>query len=823
MDGLAATLAAIACGFFAIDAATVHPTRPRARLALARRSRAPASCRSTCAAASPRPSSWATPAARRSASRSPRSGSPRAGKVAGTTVATLVLPILILAVPILDTALVDRRCACSRDGRSRRAGATTPRTGSSTAGSRRGTRCCCSRDRHRRSARRASPTTCSTTARITVVGVLHLRAAAPVRELPRRRRATAGRRRRVEHASPCTGGGSSRCSSTARSSRRPSSPPTSIARRRATGTINQRHLFAVTLPVLLAARFLTFIPFGLYRSVWRYAGARDAAVVLAAVVVSELVASPSSPRRSDFGDFPRSIFVDRRAALRAARRRLALRRARVRRVVLRASPARSAPAPRADRRRGPQRPQPAARAARDAGRARRRLRRRRPAPARPADPRRPRARRLDELAPARSSAPRRTPCSSRSPTRRRERLDASSPPASERTCRAASCGASSPSRRRRSPRHRCDERGDGGRPAARRPDRSRSSTGCWRRCRCSLPLPRARRSSTAGRRRAHGTPWIFTDELEFTQLARSVAETGELARRGEPLTGQFSLYPYLTAPAWFFDDTESGYEAAKLIAVLAMTLALFPAYGLARLVVSRPAALLAALGATMIPALAYASMLVEEPFAYPWATLCLYLIARAGTSRRPAWTFAAAVAAAAVAPLFRDELVVVPRSSSASRSWSGWQRPARAGRPAALASARLRAGAVALVVGRLSSAQRGRRALGRVADRVDAVLPGAPARVRRLGRRRVHDRDRRPAGRRRARLPRAGPGEPAHRGVDALRARARPARSSAFCATRPLKAAYLSTVFADRVGGAEPDLPRPRRLRRQRPLRSSGA
>ena len=133
----------------------------------------------------------------------------------------------------------------------------------------------------------------------------------------------------------------------------------------------------------------------------------------------------------------------------------------------------------------------------------------------------------------------------------------------------------------------------------------------------------------------HGTPWIFTDELEFAQLARSVAETGELARRGQPLTGQFSLYPYLTAPAWFFEDTKSGYEAAKLLAVLAMTLTLFPAYALARLVVSRPAALLAAAGATMIPALAYASMLVEEPFAYPWATLCLYL-QRAGTSRRPA-------------------------------------------------------------------------------------------------------------------------------------------------------------------------------------------
>ncbi len=172
----------------------------------------------------------------------------------------------------------------------------------------------------------------------------------------------------------------------------------------------------------------------------------------------------------------------------------------------------------------------------------------------------------------------------------------------------------------------------------------------------------------------HGTPWIFSDELEFTQLARSIAETGELARRGEPLSGQFSLYPYLTAPAWFLDDTKSGYEAAKLIGVLGMTLAFFPAYGLARFVVSRPAAILAALGATMIPAYAYTSILVEEPLAYPWAALCLYLAARWYLARTPR-TLAAAAGAAAIAPLFRDELVVVPLILLGVGVVLAWQHP----------------------------------------------------------------------------------------------------------------------------------------------------
>jgi hypothetical protein len=172
----------------------------------------------------------------------------------------------------------------------------------------------------------------------------------------------------------------------------------------------------------------------------------------------------------------------------------------------------------------------------------------------------------------------------------------------------------------------------------------------------------------------HGTPWIFGDELEFTQLARSVAESGELARRGQPLTGQFSLYPYLTAPAWFLDDTKSGYEAAKLIGVLGMTLAIFPAYGLARLVVSRPAAILAALAATMIPAYVYTSLLMEESLAYPWATLCLYLAARWHV--RPSWRmFAVAAAAAAIAPLFRDELVVAPAILTGVALSLAWQHP----------------------------------------------------------------------------------------------------------------------------------------------------
>ena len=44
---------------------------------------------------------------------------------------------------------------------------------------------------------------------------------------------------------------------------------------------------------------------------------------------------------------------------------------------------------------------------------------------------------------------------------------------------------------------------------------------------------------------AHGTPWLFGDELELTQLSRSIADTGHAARRGEPHSFD-SLWTYVT-------------------------------------------------------------------------------------------------------------------------------------------------------------------------------------------------------------------------------------------------------------------------------------
>ncbi|HEY4413190.1 MAG TPA: hypothetical protein VGN06_09355 [Gaiellaceae bacterium] len=154
------------------------------------------------------------------------------------------------------------------------------------------------------------------------------------------------------------------------------------------------------------------------------------------------------------------------------------------------------------------------------------------------------------------------------------------------------------------------------------------------------------------------TPWLFGDELEFTQLARSIAATGHPAERGQPHSAD-SLYTYLVAPLWRINDVAAAYSAVKYVDVLIMAAVVFPTYLLARMVVGKSAALFAAAGAGAIPSLAYSSYLVQEPIAYPYAAFCFLAIAKAFMTRSRSW-IAVAVFASIVAPEVRGELLVIP-------------------------------------------------------------------------------------------------------------------------------------------------------------------
>jgi hypothetical protein len=129
------------------------------------------------------------------------------------------------------------------------------------------------------------------------------------------------------------------------------------------------------------------------------------------------------------------------------------------------------------------------------------------------------------------------------------------------------------------------------------------------------------------------TPWVFSDELEWTQLSRSIAHTGQAARRGEPIYFK-SLYAYLIAPFWWIHSTSAAYSAIKYANAVVMALTAVPTYLLARMLVSRRGAVITAIGSVAVPGMAYATSIVPDVLAYPYYALCSWLAVSALKSRR---------------------------------------------------------------------------------------------------------------------------------------------------------------------------------------------
>jgi UDP-GlcNAc:undecaprenyl-phosphate/decaprenyl-phosphate GlcNAc-1-phosphate transferase len=309
MDGLAATLAAIACAFFAIDAFSVHPSNLIATLSLG--------LFFACLGFLPYNLRVSRPAAVFMGD----SGSQLLGfavaafglasswTVAGSTVATLLLPLLVLAVPILDTTLVT--VVRLLEGRP------------VTKGGRDHTS-------HRLvyqglSDKRAVVLLCGVSAAlgltslaykvlddtlVSLAGVLVTFAVlvqfgsylADVNRAPESEGASfvrsllVHRRRLVEVLVDFALISASFVIAYA-------------IRIQGAGTVWDRHFLHLALPVVLVARYIAFILFGLYRGVWRYAGARDAASVFAAVLASEAAAFLFMWATVPWDGFPRGIFL----------------------------------------------------------------------------------------------------------------------------------------------------------------------------------------------------------------------------------------------------------------------------------------------------------------------------------------------------------------------------------------------------------------------------------------------------------------------------------------------------------------------------------
>jgi hypothetical protein len=113
-------------------------------------------------------------------------------------------------------------------------------------------------------------------------------------------------------------------------------------------------------------------------------------------------------------------------------------------------------------------------------------------------------------------------------------------------------------------------------------------------------------------------PWIMVDELIYSELAKSFADTGHFLVRDVHHGAYGVVYPALIAPAWrLFAAVPDAYAAAKAIGSVVMSLAAIPAYFLARRVVRPVPALLAAALSVAVPSMMYTGTLMTETVFYP--------------------------------------------------------------------------------------------------------------------------------------------------------------------------------------------------------------
>jgi dolichyl-phosphate-mannose-protein mannosyltransferase len=155
-------------------------------------------------------------------------------------------------------------------------------------------------------------------------------------------------------------------------------------------------------------------------------------------------------------------------------------------------------------------------------------------------------------------------------------------------------------------------------------------------------------------------PWILPDELVYTHLARSLAETGHFAVREQPFSAwSFGpLYPALIAPLYRIASPEDAYAAVKVLNCLLFSLAAVPAYLLARRVLTERSALILAALAVCVPSAVYTSKVLTESLAYPLFLVAALMIVRAVEAPSRAGELAA-LASIVVATLARGQLVVL--------------------------------------------------------------------------------------------------------------------------------------------------------------------
>jgi Dolichyl-phosphate-mannose-protein mannosyltransferase len=186
-------------------------------------------------------------------------------------------------------------------------------------------------------------------------------------------------------------------------------------------------------------------------------------------------------------------------------------------------------------------------------------------------------------------------------------------------------------------------------------------------------------------------PWIFPDELIYSELGKSFGTSGHFAIRDVPFHElSFGItYPVLIAPAYALADTlPHAYALARAINCAVMALAAVPVYLLGRRLLAPGAALLAAVLAVEIPSMAYSATLMSENLFYPAFLLTVLAIVR--VAERPtgarqlvalgaiAFAVLTRLEAVAFVPAYLSALGLLNWIETPGRGVARWAAPLRA-------------------------------------------------------------------------------------------------------------------------------------------------
>ena len=120
-------------------------------------------------------------------------------------------------------------------------------------------------------------------------------------------------------------------------------------------------------------------------------------------------------------------------------------------------------------------------------------------------------------------------------------------------------------------------------------------------------------------------PWIFIDEMIYSELGRSAFDGFKI--RGVPINGYGYVYPLVISPAYLiFDNLIDAYTAVKAINALVMSLTAIPVYFIARTIMRTRWGLAAAALAVAIPAMTYTSVVMTESVFYPVFALAMLFV-----------------------------------------------------------------------------------------------------------------------------------------------------------------------------------------------------